>query len=227
MYNYLYMKTLIIFFACIILTSCTIYTEKRSEALSQAVFATSDSIDVARIDLAEKYSKEAEKLAYPPKNRIKILPILTKDTVKHEIKNENIVVKNTSNDKISSSVVKTAEKTNGKIEEQTILRLVIPEKLKHSKLLIENSEEWLELIKNKEFSEQLKVDYQNLNKLKNDIEKELQKQQEMNNQIIKDLNKMQKQLVEKDLAILKRNIIIVLLLATIGGATYLRIKGIL
>jgi hypothetical protein len=38
---------------------------------------------------------------------------------------------------------------------------------------------------------------------------------------------MQKKLVEKDLAILHRNIIIIVLLASIGGATYLRIKGIL
>jgi len=44
---------------------------------------------------------------------------------------------------------------------------------------------------------------------------------------INDLNAMQKKLVEKDLAILQRNIIIIGLLAAIGGATYLRIKGIL
>jgi hypothetical protein len=34
-------------------------------------------------------------------------------------------------------------------------------------------------------------------------------------------------LVEKDLAILQRNIIIIVLLASIGGGIYLRIKGIL
>ena len=45
--------------------------------------------------------------------------------------------------------------------------------------------------------------------------------------MINDLNIMQKKLVEKDLAILQRNIIILGLLAAIGGATYLRIKGIL
>jgi hypothetical protein len=45
--------------------------------------------------------------------------------------------------------------------------------------------------------------------------------------MINDLNLMQKKLVEKDLAILRRNIIIVLLIAAMGGATYLRIKGIL
>jgi len=50
---------------------------------------------------------------------------------------------------------------------------------------------------------------------------------EYNDKMIKDLNIMQKKLVEKDLAILQRNVVIVILLLTIGGATYLRIKGIL
>ena len=50
---------------------------------------------------------------------------------------------------------------------------------------------------------------------------------ENNDKMIRDLNIMQKKLVEKDLAILQRNVVIVLLLASIGGATYLRIKGIL
>jgi len=45
--------------------------------------------------------------------------------------------------------------------------------------------------------------------------------------MVKDLNIMQRKLVEKDLAILQRNIVIIVLLAAIGGATYLRIKGIL
>jgi hypothetical protein len=38
---------------------------------------------------------------------------------------------------------------------------------------------------------------------------------------------MQRRLVEKDLAILQRNIIIVSLLAAIGIGVYLRIKGVL
>ena len=68
--------------AALALTSCTVYTEKRSEALSQAVFATADSVDAARFDLADSYSKEATKLANPPKVRVKIDPIYTKG-VKH------------------------------------------------------------------------------------------------------------------------------------------------
>ena len=59
------------------------------------------------------------------------------------------------------------------------------------------------------------------------VDDELIKQMEYRDKMIQDLNIMQKKLVEKDLAILQRNIIIVLLLGTIIGATYLRIKGIL
>ena len=50
---------------------------------------------------------------------------------------------------------------------------------------------------------------------------------ENRDKMINDLNIMQKKLVEKDLAILQRNIVIVGLLVSIAGATYLRIKGIL
>jgi hypothetical protein len=45
--------------------------------------------------------------------------------------------------------------------------------------------------------------------------------------MVRDLNIMQKKLIEKDLAILQRNIAIIFLLVIMGGATYLRIKGIL
>lgn len=217
------------FLSLFLLPSCSVYTEKRSEALSQAVFATSDSIDVARIDLAEKYSKEAEKLAYPPKKRIQILPVVTADTVVHNIKNETVKINNSPKpqEKISSSIVTAVQKIGQKTEQQTVLRLVIPEKLKHAKLLIENSEEWQELIKSKDFADRIKKDYDALKKLQDDVDKELQKQYQMNNQMVQDLNKMQKQLVEKDLAILKRNVIIVLLLVVMSGGVYLRMKGIL
>jgi hypothetical protein len=225
------MKTIFLTFICVVLTSCTFYTEKRSEALSQAVFATSDSINAARFDLASKYSKESERLAYPPKKRIKIEPIITKNTVSYEVENKTIYINqpNLKNpNEIKSNIIKKQENNqSGKSENQVFLRLVVPENLKHAKLLIENSDEWKELLKTKEFSERLEKDHQNLQKLASDIDLELQKQNQMNNKMVQELNNMQKKLVEKDLAILKRNIIIVVLLLSIGGATYLRIKGIL
>jgi uncharacterized protein YgbK (DUF1537 family) len=74
------MKYLAIFISglyLVCLSSCTVYTEKQSEAVSQSVYATKDSIDNARIDLAEEYINQAVKLIKPPKNRIDIQPIYT------------------------------------------------------------------------------------------------------------------------------------------------------
>lgn len=182
-------------------TSCTVYTEKRSEALSQAVTATSDSIDVARFDLANQYSKEAVKLAFPPKHKIKISGLVTKK--------ETVDAK--------TSIITT----------NTVTRIVVPKELERSDILVVGSPEWEELLKNKDFAEQLKIDNINLTTLKTNVEKELTKQNEMQNKMIQDLNTMQKKLVEKDLAILWRNIVIVSLIATMAAAVYLRIKGIL
>lgn len=53
----------------------TRFVEKNSEELSKAVWASKDSMDAARIDLADKYIDAASKLVPPPKERIKIIPI--------------------------------------------------------------------------------------------------------------------------------------------------------
>jgi len=196
-----YLTILLISVMALLSTSCTVYTEKRSEALSQAVTATSDSIDVARFDLANQYSKEAVKLAFPPKHKIKISGLVTKK--------ETVDAK--------TSIITT----------NTVTRIVVPKELERSDILVVGSPEWEELLKNKDFAEQLKIDNINLTTLKTNVEKELTKQNEMQNKMIQDLNTMQKKLVEKDLAILWRNIVIVSLIATMAAAVYLRIKGIL
>jgi hypothetical protein len=222
------MKKKYIYFALIsvlFLTSCAVYTEKRSQALSRAVAATADSIEAARFDLASKYSKEAEKIAYPPKERIIVRPIITKNTKSLEIKNtKSDATLNGKKTNLNTSIVKITASNN---DEETVLRLVVPENLKHAKLLIENSDEWLELLKTKSFAEQLAKDNKNLKDLVDEVNAELLKQQEINSQLIKDLNKLQKEVIEKRLHILKLYIAIAILIAVIGGATYLRIKGIL
>lgn len=221
------MKTLITIIACFFLTSCTFYSEKRSESLSQAVYATADSIDAARIDLADKYSEEAKKLAFPPKKKIEIYPIITK---KVETVPQITVEKLKNSSKPTSIQNTTIEKSNlstVESENREILRLVIPENLKHAELLIENSSEWNELLKQKEFVKQLETDNKNLTVLKSNVEKELQKQFEMSNKMVQDLNTMQKKLVEKDFAIWQRNIVILGLVLTITVLLYLRIKGII
>ena len=150
-------------------TSCTIYTEKRSEALSQAVFATSDSIALARFDLADQYSKQAERLAFPPKQRIKLSSVYTTDTPNKLIPSLKVLVeiedKLKKEDELITSVVDAPS--------DPVLRLVVPEHLKHAQLLIENSEEWNELIRTKDFSTKLKEDYANLQTLSVNVNKEL------------------------------------------------------
>ncbi len=213
----------------ILLCGCAVYTEKRSEALSQAVYATAESIKNARFDKAGPYAEQAKRLAYAPKNQISVPPIITSTTKKIEATNKTTFVKKGSSNtntgsKINTSIIKASSETE---EDEQVLRLVIPESLKHAKLLIENSEEWNELLQTKKFKEQLEVDNANLKKLASDIDAELQKQLKYNNQMVIDLNTMQKKLVEKDLLITRLYITILGLILSIVGGIYLRIKGIL
>jgi len=72
------MKNIFVILYCFLLFGCTSikYVEKQSEELSSAVYATKDSLDYSRLDLAEKYAIESSKLVNPPKNRIQIHPIV-------------------------------------------------------------------------------------------------------------------------------------------------------
>jgi hypothetical protein len=195
--RYIYASCLSMLF----LTSCTVYTEKQSEALSRSVYATKDSIDYARIDLADYYISESIRLVRPPKERVSIQSVYKKDEVSTEKKVDTVVNK------------------------QRVL--LIPEKYKSDKVVTVNSQEYEQLLKDKETSIQLEKDFTSITKTKQLVDAELVRQMEYNDKMIKDLNIMQKKLVEKDLAILQRNIIIVALLTSIGVGIYLRMKGIL
>lgn len=194
-------------FISLCLFSCTVYTEKQSEAISQTVYATKDSLDKARVDLADEYASQATRLIKPPKKRVQI----------------ESVYKQTIPVLASQSKPTPGQKTS--VNRQRAI--IIPEKYKNDTVVVVSSEEYQQLLKDKEIFAQLKKDFDNLTDVRTIVDQELIRQKEYNEQMVKDLNIMQKKLVEKDLAILQRNIIIVLLLAAIGGATYLRIKGIL
>jgi len=77
-----------------VLMSCapTRYIPKDSEPLSRAVYATSDSIDKGRIDLADQYSKTVITLVVPPKERIEIQPLVSKSKSNPTEKSKNILV---------------------------------------------------------------------------------------------------------------------------------------
>ena len=71
MYNMARIFLLFVLLFCF--SSClTVYTEKQTEELSQVVYATKDSLDVARIDLADDYSTQATRIVKPPKGRITV-----------------------------------------------------------------------------------------------------------------------------------------------------------
>lgn len=199
-------KILLALFFVLFSSSCTVYTEKQSESLSRAVYATEDSFEKARVDLASIYASEAARIVKPPKNKIKIYSIY---------KNANT----------AATVSSTGSKAVVDIGKRRVL--IIPEEYKNDAVVVVNSQEYKKLLEDKEAFERLKKDHEQTLQFKDEVDKELARQESYSNKMIQDLNRMQKQLLEKDLAILRKNIIIVLLLAAMGGAAYLRIKGVL
>ena len=199
------MNKIFVIVICLLSVSCTIYTERQSQALSRAVYATRDSFDSARLDLADAFSAEAARIVKPPKNKISVKSI----------------------NKVEDVAVKVGEDGNTIIEKTNVRRVIVPERYKNDIVVVVNSKEYNELLKNKEIYKQLETENQTLLKFKTEVDEELTKQEKYNSKLIQDLNIMQKKLVEKDLAILKRNIIIVCLVGVMGAGVYLRMKGIL
>jgi len=185
----------ILLLTALFVTGCTYYTEKQSEALSQNVYATNDSLNKARVDLAYYYSDQTTRLVKPPKKKIDIQPIYQ-----------------------AGDVVKDA-----KAGEKTRV-VIVPSQYKGDKVVVVDSVEYQDLLKVKAIAEQLKKDNTNLANAKENTDKELAKQAEYTNKMIKDLNHLQSEVYKKDLAILWRNIIIVSLLVLIGGYIYLRMN---
>ena len=188
-------------------SSCTIYTEKQSEALSKVVYASKDSLEVARIDLTDKYITEATRIVKPPKTRIPIEAVYKKI------------------DKHVNTVSSSSKFDPVPVSKQRMI--IIPERYRHDTVVVVNTDEYQQLLKDKETFAQIQKDTVGLIDAKKQVDEELIRQAENRDKMINDLNIMQKKLVEKDLALLRRNLIIVGLILTIVGATYLRIKGIL
>ena len=180
-------------------TSCmTVYTEKQSEALSRVVYATKDSLDSARIDLADSYSTEATRIIQPPKERITIQTVYKKPSA-------IIVSGGTSSQRV----------------------VVIPSKYKSDIVVVVSSAEYEELLKDKEAFDAFKIDHEVLVKAKQEVDDELIKQAEYRDQMIKDLNSMQRNLVEMKLSLLKHRLVILGLSVALAAGIYLRMKGIL
>ena len=201
-------KILFFCFLFLVLTACTVYTEKQSEALSKVVYASKDSIEAARIDLADKYVAETTRLVRPPKNRIKIASVYQNSVQQH-----------------IPTISSSSNREPIPVNKQRMV--IIPEKYKADTVVVVSTEEYQRLLKDKETFAQIQRDNEGLSEAKQAVDGELIRQMENRDKMINDLTSMQEKLVEKDLAILQRNVIIVLLTAAMCGATYLRIKGIL
>lgn len=184
------------FFLLFVLTlmSCapTKYIPKDSEPLSKAVYATSDSIDLGRIDLADQYAKQAKTLVEPPKQTILIKPLVSKSTSKSVAKN-NVIV--------------------------------IPSSLKGMQVIVVGSQEYEDLLKIKENAEVMEKDVEILKKQIEETRKAFREQYEAKSQLLKDYEKLVLDLKDKQLALIRRNIIIGGMSLLIGVYIFIKVKN--
>jgi len=207
------MKKTALGLACmLLLASCTVYTEKQSEALSQAVYLADDSFESGRFDVTDTAIDQAVRIVKAPKIRQKIEGITRAEQPSEKDKKTTL----TSN---STTVVPDPYK--GKRV------LIVPERFKGQEVIVVNSQEYQKLLEDKKTFLQLQGDYKTLQGLKKTVDDELSKQIEYNNTIIIKINQLEKEVIAKNLLIIKLYLVIGGLLLAIGAGTYLRIKGIL
>ena len=189
--------SVLLFFSLLFFFSgCTVYTEKQSEAVSQNVYATNDSISKARIDLAQFYSNEATRFIKPPKHPIKI----------------NAVYE-------AGQVVKNGEKAD-----RTRV-VIVPDQYKNDKVVVVGSKDYDQLLQDSAIKKQLEEDNKIKDKQLNDNNMELTKQKEMSDKMVKDLNYYQKEVYKLRLSGLWKDIIIVGLLLVIGTFIYIKVSA--
>jgi hypothetical protein len=188
------MKKILLATLTLLLASCTIYTEKQSEALSQNAYAANDSLKLSRVDLAYDYSDLVTQIVKAPKHRIDIKSI---------VENSTDTITNTSTNK------------------QVVL---LPASYTNKAIVTVGTKEYQELLKDAKIANQLKIDNNNLTTAKKNTEEELARQIENNNKMVIALNKLQKEVIAKDLVILRLWVVIGILALLIGGYIYLRVS---
>jgi hypothetical protein len=185
----------ILLLTALFIAGCTVYTEKQSEAVSQNVYATNDSLGKARVDLAYFYSNETTKFIKPPKHPIAISSIYeAKDVAKNSPAGDRTRV------------------------------VIVPDVYKSDKVIVVGSSEYQTLLKDRETKKILEQDNKNKELQLQINNKELTKQKEMQDKMVKDLNYYQKEVYKLRLKCLWLSIVIVGLLVLIGGYIYLRMN---
>lgn len=209
-------KFFILTWCCFVFGSCTLYTEKQSEALSSSAYATKDSIDAARVDLAEKYANELIRLVRPPKKRVEIKSWYS-EVPEFKVQ-ASANPRNTKGEAAPLPSLTTSAKQR---------MVVVPEGYGGEKILVVRSAEYEELVKSKQVAESLQQDLAQLAEVKKSVDEELIQQAVHRDKMVAELNELKSSTIELRLALLKRNIIIVCLLGICGAGVYLRMKGIL
>lgn len=153
-------KGIIIICLSAILLSCSSASKKRNEAISKGVYATSESIDVGRIDLADKYIKQVIKLVPPPDKKI---PIASFRVLKPELRETA---------KTKGPISRNQEGYFGfddKIDTEPVV--VLPERFQNKPVIIENSPEYIKLVnENESLKKQLEDERAELAKFQNKVE---------------------------------------------------------
>lgn len=185
--------------------SCTYYTEKQTEAVSQTVYATKDSIDKARFDLADEYSTQATRLVKPPKNRLEISYL------------NNVITLNSSKQE--------ATKPGSKAPKSPVI--IIPERLRGLSVMVVNSQEYELLLQDKEAHEQLKIDHDNLDITKKAVDEELITQSIFRDKMVSDLNSMKETIHKKNIVIYKLSLTSATLSLVLVASVVLKVKGII
>lgn len=214
------MKKIAILFALFLsLNGCTIYSEKQSEAVSQSVYATKDSIDDGRFDLAQQYINQTTRIITPPKKRIDIKPIYSEDD-----STSTPVNVHSGNAHGTLRHPKESPTPQPKaIASDKKMVVILPEGYENDEVVSINSDEYKKLLQDRKIGEQLKMDYYNLDQEKKLTDAQLVKDKEVNDKMVRDLNYYQKEVYSLRLANLWRDIIIVILTLILLGIVYVKV----
>jgi hypothetical protein len=94
-------------------------------------------------------------------------------------------------------------------------------------VIVVGSEQYKKLLEIKENAVQLQIEYENLQKEKEEAYKALRDQREAKSQLLKDYDQIVLELKDKQLALLKRNIIIGILGFVMSLYIFLKFKAII
>jgi hypothetical protein len=101
--------------------------------------------------------------------------------------------------------------------------VVLPEQLKGDKVIVVNTDDYKELIKNKEIAKQLQSEITEKDKFTKNIIEQQQKNEKIQSDLLNSYNNAKLKISEKDSSIWYRNFVILGLLVLIGGYIGLRV----